>query len=208
MTTIVPITLNCPACGKEFQSSVVGSCGYASKRTDFRPNYWGMNPVEYFYHLCPNCGFCSNETFFKSRIEDLSLLASLKRLGVLENPTVSEKLERACICNEMIDENASTPMTNWMKSNMWLYAFHWASGKEEEEKYGKKTLKFLVGALKDGSAEEEKVPFVQYLIGEINRRIGNVKKAMQYFNLVIDSKDEKLSALARQQRDDPKDTLD
>ena len=32
-----------------------------------------MNPVYYFYHLCPNCGFCATKELFKLEIDDKKL---------------------------------------------------------------------------------------------------------------------------------------
>ncbi|MBD3230539.1 MAG: DUF2225 domain-containing protein [Candidatus Lokiarchaeota archaeon] len=103
MTTFYPIKLKCPVCKSIFESYELGSCGFASKRTDFRPNYWGANPVEYMYHLC-NCGFGSVISNFELEINDIDFIKKIEELGTLVDYSLSEKIERAMICLELLNE--------------------------------------------------------------------------------------------------------
>ena len=104
MTTFSPISLACSVCNTIFESNEIGSCGFGSKRTDFRPNYWGFNPVIFFYHLCPNCGFCGPKSMFESKLDNAELRKKIDQLGPLSEFSLSQKLERAVICLQIMND--------------------------------------------------------------------------------------------------------
>ncbi|MGV9171691.1 MAG: DUF2225 domain-containing protein [Promethearchaeia archaeon] len=213
MTTIFPISLTCPVCKGEFQSSEIGSCGFASKRTDFRPNYWGMNPVEYFYHLCPSCGFCGAKDFYKKEITDEKIKQRIKSLDALENPSLPQKIEQAMICLEILNDREVVQLNNFQLANSWINAYWWAKNRQQEQKFGKTVLSYLKKALSDDDLTENNTALANYLIAEINRRLGNTETATDYFNQVIlltqgveDTKN--LHNLAKQQKTDPQENIE
>jgi len=67
MTTTYPIQLSCPVCETNFESTSIGSCGYASKRTDFLPNYWGLDPVPFFIIVVQIVVFFLHQPFLKEK---------------------------------------------------------------------------------------------------------------------------------------------
>lgn len=216
MTTLFPIDLNCPVCGKSFQSSEVGSCGFASKRTDFRPNYWGFNPVEYFYHLCPHCGFCGNGVDFKEeaakQFKIQGFIDKINSLGPLEQNSLETKIERAMICLEAKIEFAIAKRNEYNLANAWLDAFWWASSPNQIEKCGKIVTDYFKQALEKNLVPEKDIPTVNYLIGEISRRIGKQDEALKFFDETIslsqNNEDLKnLYQLAVQQKTEPKENL-
>ncbi|MBU1879491.1 MAG: DUF2225 domain-containing protein, partial [Chloroflexi bacterium] len=70
MTTIREQTITCPACATSFKVHVVGSCGYAGKDTDLRPQYWGLDPLPLFVHTCPRCLFSGYGAHFEAPVSD------------------------------------------------------------------------------------------------------------------------------------------
>lgn len=211
MTTFLSITLYCSICQRSFKSNGVGSCGYASKRTDFRQNYWGFNPIEYFYHLCPHCGFCAPKKMFEHKIDN-SIREKLKEFGILEDKSLSKKLERAMLCLETLNELGVINKDEFALANIFLDAYWWGDDQDNTKKFGEKILDFFEKAFDKGQIPSDQFYTILYLMGEINRRIGNIDKAKKIFDEVISlTKNRKeldfIRKLAIQQRNDPKEEL-
>ncbi|TFF84267.1 MAG: DUF2225 domain-containing protein [Promethearchaeota archaeon] len=212
MTTYSLIKLNCPVCKTTFSSGSIGSCGFASKRTDFRPNYWGMNPVEFFYHLCPRCGFCASMKFIKKDIKHPEFIKKLKSLEPLNKENkLSEKLERAAVCAELMNELKIHLFNSFSLGNFWLEPYWWAEEDTNIKKYGKIVISYFEKAFNEKMVPEDQIYCYKYLIGEICRRVGETKKANEFFDYVInelsDDTNNKFYQLAVQQRNDPKEDL-
>ena len=218
MTTLFPIILTCTVCNTDFESQEIGSCGYGSKRTDFRPNYWGFNPVEYFFHLCPECGFCASESFFKKNNfteefkSDIKALGPLKGYKHLNYEYLSKKLEKAAICIEIMNEHGIDEQDYYFLANAWIHSYWWADKHSEIVRLGKIVLNYFEKALDKGQIPQERYHDNVYLIAEIYRRIGEQEKALKYFDEVIfkTKNNEELKALrdlAIQQKTEPKDVL-
>lgn len=212
MTTLAPIKLKCPVCTNEFESQVIGSCGFASKRTDFRPNYWGFNPTEYFYHLCPDCGFCGSKKYFEGLIKNKEIKMEIKQLGILTDYSLPEKVQRAANCLQIMRKHGKEEINNFLIGDSWIKAFWWALSANKEQEYGEKAIRFFEKALKGNQIPEDQIMGIRYLLGEIYRRIGKPKEASKKFDEVIaltGNKEEYrfIHHLAKQQKKDPKDTL-
>jgi uncharacterized protein (DUF2225 family) len=212
MTTLFPISLRCPICEIKFGSNEIGSCGFASKRTDFRPNYWGLNPVNYFYHLCPDCGFCASKSLFESQITHEGVIQAIKELGVLQESSLPMKLERAMVCLELLRDSGLIHRNNFDLANSWINVFWWAETKEQEHKFGEIVISYLKQAISEDNLSDEDVTISKYLIAEISRRIGNLDEAVNYFDEVIslikDDTDSKfLYELALQQKMQPQENI-
>ncbi|MBD3230538.1 MAG: DUF2225 domain-containing protein [Candidatus Lokiarchaeota archaeon] len=80
------------------------------------------------------------------------------------------------------------------------------------KKFGKIVLEYFEDANKNNLIEKDQIYNVRYLMGEINRRIGNVEKANKIFDEVIsetkdDKNEEKIYQIAFQQRFSPKEDI-
>lgn len=216
MTTFFPIDLLCPICDTKFKSQSVGSCGFASKRTDFRPNYGGANPVNYFYHNCPKCGFCGTQNSFDMKIDDDKFKEKIKTMGPLEKNeyehNLSIKIERAMLCLELMNEYEIIDIDDFSLANNWINAYWWASKKEEEKEFAEIVLDYFDKAFNKDQIPKDRILEILYLRGEINRRIGNFEKANELFDGVIKlAKDKEelndIASLATQQKTEPKENL-
>ena len=211
MTTFAPIILNCSVCGKSFKSNEIASCGFANKRTDFRPNYWGFNPVEYFFHLCP-CGFCGPRQIFETKIENDDVKKEIFGLEPLEEHTLPQKLERACQILEILNKYGIIESNEYELAESWLNPFWWSTSIEEEKRFGEIVLKYYEIAFDKGQIPIDHFYALLYLLGEINRRIGNIDKANKYFDEVISLTKNRenlkdIRNLAIQQKEDPKENF-
>ncbi len=216
MTTTSPIQLSCPVCETKFESTSIASCGYASKRTDFRPNYWGLNPVPFFYHSCPNCGFCSTSPFFKSKIDNMDFKEKINNMEPLKydsyDKEISSRIERAMRCLEAMNEYNIININEFELANNWINAFWWAKPLESQKKFGKIVLGYFAEAFKKKQIPEKEILLFIYLRGEINRRIGNKKKANEFFDRAIElaknvPDPQNIGSLAEQQKINPKENL-
>jgi len=213
MTTFSPILLICSVCGKSFKSNEIASCGFANKRTDFRPNYWGFNPVEYFFHLCPHCFFCAPKHTFESKIENDDVKKEILRLNNHQKDyTLPQKLEQAIICLEILNKFGIVEKNEFELAESWLQPYWWSESVQEEKKFGEKVLKYYEIAFDKGQIPSDHFYPLLYLMGEINRRIGNQEKASKYFNEVISltknrDDQENIRNLAIQQKTNPQENL-
>ena len=212
MTTFSPIRLVCSVCGKSFKSNSIGSCGFASKRTDFRPNYWGFNPVEYFFHLCPKCGFCSPKQIFDSKIENDDVIIEILELDTVQVYDLPHKLERGVLCLEILNKFGIVEKTEFELADNWLYPYWWATSSNDVRRFGEKVLKYFEIAYEKGQIPSDSFYTILYLMGEINRRIGKVEEADIFFDEVISLTENRedqvdIRNLAIQQKTNPKDNL-
>jgi hypothetical protein len=211
MTNFSLIKLECPVCGEIFSSGSIRSCGYASKRTDFRPNYWGMNPVKYFYYLCPHCGFCASGSYFGQQLFSLELIRKIKELSPLKGNKVSSKLERAMICLELMNATGFSTLNTFEFACHWIEPYWWADNESDIKKYGKIVIEYLAKAFNEDSVPEDKIHCFKYLMGEIYRRIEKIKKAHEIFDILLsdikNDRDNPIYELASQQKLAPKEDI-
>lgn len=216
MTTFFPIELICPVCGTEFESQTVGSCGFASKRTDFRPNYWGANPVYHFYHDCPTCGFCSSQQIYDTKINNEEFIKHIEELGPLDKASWEEslmnKIERAMRCLELMRDYNIIDINEFTLANNWINAYWWANDHEHQKRFGDIVLDYFEKADNQGEVPDGQKLDILYLRGEINRRIGNIDKANEFFERVLELAQafpdkHKILSLASQQKTEPKEVL-
>ncbi|MBD3342906.1 MAG: DUF2225 domain-containing protein [Candidatus Lokiarchaeota archaeon] len=212
MTTFASINITCAVCKKNFDSNEIASCGFASKRTDFRPNYWGFNPVEYFYHLCPHCGFCATKKIHEMNLNIKNIKRKIDELGFLEQTSLSQKLERAIKCIEILNELEILTFNDFSLANSWLQLYWWSETEENTKKYGRIVLEYFSNALAKNQVPDDQIITTKYLMGEINRRIGNKIQSLKIFDEVIslyqnNTDLKQIYDLAKQQKTNPKENL-
>ncbi|MFO7835181.1 MAG: DUF2225 domain-containing protein [Candidatus Thorarchaeota archaeon] len=209
MTTFSPISLNCPICGSEFESNAVASCSFASKRSDFRPNYWGASPVEFFYHVCPSCGFCGTQPAFDLTIENSEFIADLENWEISEIQTLSDKIERAMTFWELLTKHGVIDDDAFDLANGWVRAYWWAPDKGKEREYALKALDYFDKASKQHLVPPEQRATIEYLRGEINRRIKRKEEANAYFDkaMKLTEKGSQIHELAIRQKTAPEDNI-
>jgi hypothetical protein len=168
-----------------------------------------MNPVTYFYHLCPYCGFCASESYFKQKIANSELVMMVKELGPLKENKLSSKLERAMICLEIMNASGFSSMSSFELACYWMEPYWWAENEDDIIKFGKVVINYLTKAFKENSVPEDQIHDFQYLMGEIYRRIGDTEKAHEFFDIVLselkEDKNNPTYKLAFQQKTAPEE---
>jgi uncharacterized protein (DUF2225 family) len=213
MTTLRQIELSCPICGNSFQSqAVVTTNAFGGKKTDFHERAAGTQPLAYLIHMCSQCGYSGGESDFTQEAEVSPLLkehvlnelaprlpeattgsgkyeaaAKVAEWQGVEDRQVADLLLRAAWC--CVDENDTEAERYFRRHAAW--AFERALGKY------------------DGVAADERA-VLTYLVAELWRRIGDLRKAEEWFDRVPEevtdeSTQQWVIAAARQQKTDPQE---
>lgn len=219
LTLLFNKTIDCPVCYTNFKTPSVKKEGYkVSKRdSDYFIHYKDINPYLYDITLCPKCGYAALKN-------DFSKLRNHQRIKVLQNITPKyiskeyprlididsaiEQYKLALLNSVYIDSPASTKAILCLRLG-WLYRI---KGSYNDE------IIFLSKAVEglEFAYTNEMFPIygmnsssLEYLIGELYRRVGNFDSSLKWFsNLIVKTGiDSKLKEKARCQRDLAKDSI-
>lgn len=188
MTTLKRIELRCPICDNRFHSdAVVATNAFGGKRTDFHERASGKQPLAYLVHMCRTCGYSGLERDFEDEAEvslDLKeqVWKELAPLASSASMTGSEKYE------------AAAKVAEWQGAECrhiadLLLRAAWCCVDEfdiEAERYFRRlAARRFESALAtyDGVPVSERA-VITYLVGELWRRVGDVKLAERWFGSV------------------------
>ena len=214
MTTLQHIDLHCPICDTQFRSqAVVSTNSFGGKRTDFHERAAGMQPLPFLVHMCNRCGYSGSERDFSDEADVSQLLKEhvwneLAPTLAANAVSGSEKYEAAA---KVAEWQAMEPrhVADLLLRAAWCCV---DEGDTEAERYFRRhaarTFEQALG-IYDGVGRDERA-VLTYLVGELWRRIGDVKAAKVWFNKVseeiVDSQSQQwIVDAARQQRDCPRE---
>lgn len=203
----------CPVCGNKFTVKAIKTSSYRmkSKDTDFFIRYEIINPYFYDVWLCNNCGYASMKSDFnKIRNyqldfvkENISAKWKSREYNVpYDIKTAIERYKLSLLNYYYIKSKSSSKAMNCLKL-AWMCRL--MDNSNDEQNYIFQALK----GFNDAYFNEE-FPIYgmnrytnMYLIGELNRRIGNFDDAMLWFSKVITTPNinKRLKELARDQKD-------
>lgn len=206
--------LECPVCHKHITVRAVKRAGVRviSRDTDFMTYFKDPNPMLYDACVCTLCGYAALSTKFNTitdkqvklikenicskwnsdkkypQIYDIDTAIETHQLVLLNSVVkISKDSEKAFICLKLA----------------WLYRL-----KKDEANENKFLLQAQKGFLL--ALEKERAPIagldeesLEYLIGELYRRLGNVSEALKWFGKVLCSPKSKVKIkdMARDQKD-------
>lgn len=214
MTTLQQIELRCPICDTRFNSqTVISTNSFGGKRTDFHERAAGTQPLPYLVHMCSRCGYSGSERDFS---EEADITPTLKEHVWNElapmfsggNVPGSEKYEAAA---KVAEWQSMEPrhIADLLLRAAWCCVDE--ADIEAERYFRRRAAWMFEQALDsyDGVAREERA-VLTYLVGELWRRIGDARKAREWFDRVPDELNDAQSQqwvldAARQQRDCPRE---
>jgi uncharacterized protein (DUF2225 family) len=214
MTTLQDIELCCPLCGTDFRSQAVASTVAANvQSTDFRQRAPGAQSLPYLVHMCNHCGYTGVEEDFA---EDVDVMPWVKDFVWNE---LAPKVGGRAFCGSEKYE-AAARVAEWQGrsgaqvAELMLRAA-WCCEDEsdiEAERYFRRLAAWGFERVLVTSGEKlgENRATLTYLVGELWRRIGDLKAARVWFNRVAaevtDPRNQQwLVDAARQQRDRPRE---
>lgn len=203
----------CPVCGCSFTQIAVKSSAYKmlKRDSDFFIHYEVVNPYFYDVWICNSCGYTAMKSDynklrkFQYKLVKENISSKWKGKSYPEIYDLNIAIERyklALINYYYVESKASQKAMNCLKL-AWMYRL--------SENYDKEKV-FISNALKgfNEAYYNENFPIYgmdkytsMYLIGELNRRIGNLDEAMKWLSNVITtpSVNKRLKELARDQKD-------
>lgn len=213
MTALRQIELHCPSCGHRFRSqAVVSTNAFGGKRTDFHERAAGMQPLPYQVHMCDQCGYSGAERDFTEQIEISPLVREhvWSELSPRVSPVVtgSEKYEAAA---KVAEWQGADPR---YVGDLWLRAA-WCcvdEGDVEAERYYRRHAAWAFEQALEfyDSVPREERAVLAYLVGELWRRVGDMRQAAAWFDLVpeevVDSEQQRwIIEAAHRQRTEPRE---
>ena len=195
----------CPICNMEFETKKVRSSKLRliKRDEDFLAHYEGENPLKYNIFVCPNCGYAASENKFNSITDEekeivlKEITSKWNKRSYGDKRTLDEAVEvykLALYIGEILDYK-KLELGSLCLSLGWLYRIK--ENQEEETRFLElaKDLfeeSFYNESLIGTNMDELKLG---YLIGEINRRLGDKEKALKWFNTILSNPDLKTNPM-------------
>lgn len=214
MTTLLNIELGCPVCCKAFSSQTVLPPHTAGrKRTDFHEQTAGVQPLPYLVHTCPTCGYSGDDRDFgREACIDPAIVPHIRdelTPKVAAGPiTGSEKYELAA-------KVAAWQRGEPLELGGLLLRAAWCcvdEGDVEAERYFRRKAAWKFEEALDtwDGVDQDQRAVITYLVGELWRRVGDVKTAGEWFDrvpseIVAPVRQRWILDAALQQRDDPRE---
>ncbi|HET7622938.1 MAG TPA: DUF2225 domain-containing protein [Gemmatimonadaceae bacterium] len=214
MTTLKQIELSCPICCNRFTSqAVLSTNSFGGKRTDFHERAAGAQPLPYFIHVCSRCGYAGSERDFSDEADVSPLLkehiwdelAPKLADGVIPG---SEKYEFAA---KVATWQGAEPrrVADLLLRAAWCCV---DEADTEAERYFRRdaALTFEQALSSYDGVDREERSVLTYLVGELWRRVGDLRRASEWFDRVEEEVTDPTAQqwvleAARQQRDCPRE---
>lgn len=184
--------VTCLACGNNFKTSKVRRSRYIVSKvdTDFCTYYKGENPLFYNVNICPFCGYGFTENFTepgeksKEAIQNKIFKFTIDFSGKRSIDLAILSYRRALDC-ALLQKGKNILLAGLSLHTAWLYRF---LGEEEpEKKYIIESLNYYKEAF-EKDADIGNIAGTLYVMGDLNRRLGNDREAILYFTKIINDK--------------------
>ena len=188
--TIYNTTVLCPVCEQKFTATKVrlGAYRVLSQDSDFAVNYEGVNPILYQIFVCENCGYAAFQDRFteltpkEKKIIATQIGAHWKPRSYSGERTLNVALEAyklALYCLQLRN-GKNNELAKICLRIAWIYRW---KGDSREMDFLKLALELYTEAYQkeDFPFDKMDAPHCTYLIAELNRRIGNLEEATQWF---------------------------
>ncbi len=186
MTTLQPRKFTCPLCGNVFESPIVMSTNsFGRLHSDLYKEASGEQPVCYFVHTCPKCGYSGFEGDFER--QDFNFVF---KSMVEQNITPGIKDKKI---NAYDNYYLAALCAGWRGAPFYVLARIYHMGawccrvkgdKEKERLYLGKAAEYFERALSAGDTPKENLAIFTYLLGDIYRRLGEADKAKKWYGKV------------------------
>lgn len=211
MSELIPlysIKVICSNCEQEFETSRVRpSLKKAIRRdADFCSYYRNENPDYYVVRVCPACGFASTENS-ADKLTDRQRKAFAEQVGSRWRPrdfggprsweTALETYKLALICAQSIDDKERI-IASILHHIAWLHRYRGET--EQEQRFLRYALDEYIKVFeREGVAGSD--ARLMYLIGELNRRVGQFNEAVKWFSRVVNDQKIMDAAMIRASRE-------
>lgn len=218
MTTMQQTDVQCPVCKHEIHAQWATATYRHGMRTDLHVRAQGTQPLPYRVITCNDCGFSAEKAVYDAQADDpISDYARFQVQKIITPLLLQGSGVRAA--DPMEKWEWAAVIADWSEREAKVIAQYWLNaawcavdeGDVEAERYYRlKAVRLFMLALDryDDFKPEERAKYV-YLVGELWRRIGDLKQATYWFEQVQaeawTQEDREWVALADQQRTCPRE---
>ena len=189
MTTLKEIKLHCPVCTRDFtDQAVLSTNSFGGKRTDFHERAAGKQPLPYYVHTCPRCGYSGGEHGFSDDVEVASSVAEHIQYELM--PRVEQEMPLSGSEKyEMASKVASWRGADSREVADLLLRAAWCcvdEGDIEAERYFRRraALAFADALAEYDVVAKDERAVLTYLVGELWRRVGDMGRSHEWFGKV------------------------
>ncbi|GAU77671.1 DUF2225 domain-containing protein [Fusibacter sp. 3D3] len=186
----------CNICGNAFVSKQVKTSALRIKlrERDFHTYYSSESPIYYGVICCPNCGYSKFEKDFKAQISgtDMGLVKQLissnwryQNYCDQRDTNTAIRVHLIALANYKVLKASAYTLGKLYLRLAWFYRE--LESNAEELKYLKWALEAFVQGYETEKRDEndEKELEIIYLLGELNRRMGNYQEAIKWFSNTV-----------------------
>ena len=183
----------CLLCGAKFKSAKVkrSKQRMSERDSDFFVHYKGENTAFYNVYVCPECGYGFTDSFIppkSTKIEKIQkeiapVEEDLGGIRTVEKAILAFEIALKCA---LLGEQKKTIIAGLYLHLGWFNRVR--KNEQEEYKNLAQALRFYEDAL-ESERDLEDPATIFYLIGELNRRLGNDKKAVNFFSRIVNDKE-------------------
>jgi uncharacterized protein len=180
----------CPVCRHVFQTPRVGTYVTVGREPDLCPKFPGRQSdgsrlIRYGVTMCPACSFAAREGFDDldlSPTERHDLEERLKEDGLLRvfraSPPPWLAFHAAEVCGQERDLSARDLGDLCLRAS-------WVCRKERERPFEStfqlRAIRYFLRALEGEVLPDRELSVTAYLVGELNRRLGNHREALNWY---------------------------
>lgn len=215
MSPLYDKSVICLYCKHEFKTKKVRSRFVRPIKTDsdfcqyFESNE--QNPILYFINVCPECGFSFSENttpYFPPGTRELihaQITSKWNKLNFCGERTINQGIQayKLALLSSTLKKEKHIICAGICLRLAWLYRL--TGDQEQEQRFLRLALSEYLDSYTEGDYEKANSSElnVLYLIGELNRRLGNYYEAIRFFSRVVNHPDRdfdpKYVKLAREQ---------
>lgn len=213
--------VECPVCHKNISIPSVKSSSIRtlSKDSDFMIYFGEPNPMFYDAWVCTNCGYAAFSSRFSTLTEKQKKLIkdgisvkwdSRKTYPLLHDVNIAIEKHQIVLLNTIVKVGKDSEKAMTCLKLGWLYRLK--KDVQGEFKFLEQAKLGFIKALEKESAPIAGLdePSLEYLIGELYRRLGDNSNALLWFSRVLSNKltKPKIKDMARDQKDIIRDQKD
>lgn len=214
MTSATLIIVLCPCCEVTFPSPMLMSTNtFGGQSTDFHSRAVGDDPLWYVLGTCPTCGF----TDYTNKLERGVRLTEATKAKIWDEIAPQMQNHRPDVATQFV---MAAQIAIWEHQDASVIGNHflraaWCSRDQAQEvEYRRLACRYFEQALAEERLSDKVWLNYTYLVGELYRRMGERQMARVWFDKAIafaesvdDPYADQLAALARDQRDHPREKI-
>ncbi|UMZ74103.1 DUF2225 domain-containing protein [Natranaerofaba carboxydovora] len=198
----------CPLCESKFTTKKTRPSRLKVIRQDedFYKQYEGVNPNYYLVNICPSCGYAFTDNFGKLTPEKVEIIKTNvtdkwteRDFGVIRDWNMAlESFKLGFLCGKLKEENLNV-LAGLLLHIAWLYRE--AEDEQNELRFIENARDFYLEVYEKDTSGDINLARLLYLLGELEKRLGNEKKAVTWFSRIVNDKKISDAGIIRMARD-------